>query len=527
MTLSYDRIAGIVRADLRFRFRRTTALVTLLVVGAGVYLIVPDIGSGRTLMQIEGRRVLYNSAAVALGTGMFCTLFLSLAGYYLVSNSFRRDILARTGFVIAATPVSNTEYILGKFIGSGIYLSAIMLTCMTSAMVMFFIRGEGELEPFTFLFTYAWMVIPAIAFCASAALAFEALPFLAGKFGDLLYFLLWGALLGFPIGLFEGHSRAEWLGMVDIVGIVQVLVQVREQFHTTSVSIGASTFNASLPPTVYTMLPWSWIMFVERLSTLILPALLLIVARGWFHRFNPARIKSSVRHGSKSLIVRVNALLKPVTRFIGPLGSIARFGGRASFSASVSADVLATLMLTPLTTISIVVFAIVSLSVDFSALRGGVLPALFVALILALADGAPRDRSAGMMGLIFTAPYLRANYVLWKFASSLCVAAAFTMVPAVRLFSAAPSAAFSLAIGSFFTASAAVALGVLSGSRKPFIAIFLMLLYVSLNSSNFPAFDFAGFYGRTTAGIQLTYAVLAVLLILAGHLRHRRTLANL
>src|SRR5882762_8540455 len=154
---SFERIAAIVRTDLHFRFRRTTALVTLLVVAAAVYLIVPDLGSGRTLMQIEGRRVLYNSAAVALGTGMFCSLFLSLAGYYLVSNSFRRDILARTGFIIAATPVSSTGYILGKFIGSGIYLTAIMLACMTSAMVMFFIRGEGRLEPFTFLFTYGWM----------------------------------------------------------------------------------------------------------------------------------------------------------------------------------------------------------------------------------------------------------------------------------------------------------------------------------------------------------------------------------
>jgi len=526
MTLPFERIAAIVRTELRFRFRRNTAIVTLLVVAASVYLIVPDIGSGRTLMQIEGGRVLYNSAAVALGTGMFCALFLSLAGYYLVSNSFRRDILARTGFIIAATPVSDAEYIIGKFLGNAVYLAAIMLACMTSAMVMFLIRGEGALDPFTFLFTYAWLVVPAIAFCSSAALAFEALPVLAGRLGDLLYFGLWGAMLGFPIALFVGQSRPEWLSMIDIVGIIPVLVQVRDQFHSTSISIGSSPYDASLPPVLYAGLPWSWGIIGERFSTLILPAALIMVARQWFHRFNPARIKSSARHGSRNVFVRTNALLKPVTRFIDPLASMIA-GSRASFSGAVSADILATLRLTPLTTISIVVFAIVSLSVDSTSLREGVLPALFLTLILALADGTPRDRSAGMMVLIFSAPNLRANYVLWKFTSALCVTICFMFIPAVRLFFAAPSAAMSLAIGSLFTASAAVTLGVLSGSQKAFIAVFLMLLYVSLNSSNFPAFDFAGFHARATAGIQLAYAVLAALFLLAGHLRHRASLKKL
>ena len=126
MKPSLARILAIVRTDFLFRFRRTAAVVALFVVAAGVYLIVPDISTGRTLIQIDGRRVLYNSAAVALGTGTFCALFLSLLGYYLVSNSFRRDIVSRTGYIIAATRVSNAEYMVGKFLGNIVYLTAIM-----------------------------------------------------------------------------------------------------------------------------------------------------------------------------------------------------------------------------------------------------------------------------------------------------------------------------------------------------------------------------------------------------------------
>src|ERR1700690_1723142 len=180
-------MAAIIRTDILFRFRRTAAIVTLLVAAAGVYLIVPDPATGMTLMEIQGVRVLYTSAAVALGTGMFCAIILIVAGYYLVANSFRRDLISRTGFVIAATQVTDSQYILGKFLGSTLYLTTVMLACMMSAMFMFLIRGEGPLQPFVFLSIYAWLVLPVVAFCSAAALAFESLPALSGRMGDLLY----------------------------------------------------------------------------------------------------------------------------------------------------------------------------------------------------------------------------------------------------------------------------------------------------------------------------------------------------
>jgi len=512
-------IGPIVRTDILFRFRRTSAVVTLLIVAAAVYFIVPDLTTGRTLMQIDGRRVIYNSAAVALGTAMFCTLFLSLLGYYLISNSFRRDIVARTGFIIAATPVSNAEYIIGKFLGNMLYLFAVMLTCMASAMVMFLIRGEGRLEPFVFLGIYVWITLPSMLFGAAAALAFEGLPVLSGRVGDVVYFFLWAAVLGLPASLMESSTGPGWLRIFDIVGFVPMFDVLQNQFHTKTMSIGASTFDVSLPPILFPGIPWSWELIGGRCANFFMPALLLTGARFWFHRYNPTRIKSSAHHAKRNLLSRVNAMLKPVTRFTQR--TILVGGSRTSFMSAVRADVFTTFALSPMTAIAIVVFAIISLLIDVSSLREGMIPAMVVALVIALADIATRDQSAGMMKLLYTAPRLKARYVGWKFGSALVVALCFTALPIVRLFAESPRPALSLFIGSCLLAAGAIAMGVLVRSQKLFIAFFLMLLYIGLNAANTPIFDFAGFQACATPGVQTGYALMAALLLIAAHFRQK------
>jgi hypothetical protein len=525
MIESLQRITSIVLADFKFRFRRTAAVVTMLVVAAGVYFIVPDLSTGRTLMQVGGGRVFYTSAAVALGTGMFCTMFISVIGFYIVSNSLRRDILTRTGFVVAATPVTSTEYILGKFAGNFLYLAAIALTCMTSTMVMFLFRGEASLEPLTFLRIYAWLAIPSIAFCSSVAIAFEALPLLSGRFGDVLYFLVWGGLLGVSGAYIDSHGSPGWMCMFDIVGIVSIIGFLREQFNVSSMSIGFSSFDASHAPILLIDMPLGGQLLLQRFSSLLLVAGFLTLARVWFHRFNPTRVKFSVRHARRNLFVRLNTLLKPATRVLRPFSALSTVRQqRASLFGAVRADVLATLELSPFVILAIVVFAILSLTLDTAALRSGVLPAAVIAIVIAVADIATRDHAAGTKALLFTAPHLKPNYVLWKCCSAFVIVLFFTGIPLVRIAFAAPNSAFSLLIGSVFMAATAIGFGVLTNSQKPFMATFLMLLYITLNAKEEAVFDFAGIYGRATAGVHAGYALLSVVCFAGAALKHKRSL---
>lgn len=259
-----------------------------------------------------------------------------------------------------------------------------------------------------------------------------------------------------------------------------------------------------------------------RLLALIVPAAVLVVARLAFHRFNPTRIKSFSIHARRSVLARINAVLKPATHFLQPL----LFGAqkeqsRTTFLDAVRVDVLMTLVLSPLTIVAIIVFAVLSLSLGVTSIQQGVLPAIIVTLVIVLADIVPRDTSSRMMSLLFTAPHLKTHYVWWKFAATLSLTLAFTLIPLVRLLLSGLPAATSLFIGSCFIAASAVGLGVLSRSQKPFIATFLLLLYISLNAASSPALDFAGFHNSASGAVQLGYAALTLGLILVAHVRHQ------
>jgi hypothetical protein len=522
MSDAFHRISAIIRTDILFRFRRTAALVTLLLVAAGVYLIVPDIKGGMTLMQIKGHRVLYNSATVALGTGMFCSIFLSLVGFYVVSNSFRRDIASRVAFILAATRVTNTEYIAGKFCGNVLYLASLMLACMLSAMVMFLIRGEGALQPEVFLVTYLWLTIPPIAFCSAAALTFESVPGLSGRIGDVVFFIVLVTALGVTAPASETNPHGAFLNAFDVVGVLPVLAQLKEQFHTQSWSIGSSPFDASLQPIVFPGISWGSQAIISRLLALIFPVTLLVVARLAFHRFNPTRIKSFSSHARRSILARINAMLKPVTGSLQPLLLGAQKGqSRTTFLDAVRVDVFMTLVLSPLTIVALIVFAVLSLSLGVTSIQQALLPAIIVTLVIVLADIVPRDASSRMTSLLFTAPHLKTHYVWWKFAATLSLTFAFTLLPLVRLLLNGLPAAISLFVGSCFIAASAVGLGVLSHSQKPFIATFLLLLYISLNAASSPVLDFAGFHNSASGAVQLGYAVLALGLIVIAHVRHQ------
>src|SRR6185295_14076006 len=83
------RLAAIVRADVLIRLRRPSTAVIFLLLSMTPYPWIPDISTGRTLIEIGGHRALYNSAAIGMGTAVLGTFFIGLAGFYVVSNALR------------------------------------------------------------------------------------------------------------------------------------------------------------------------------------------------------------------------------------------------------------------------------------------------------------------------------------------------------------------------------------------------------------------------------------------------------
>lgn len=501
------RIAAIILADFRIRFRRLSTLVIFLLLSAMAYAWVPDPATGRALLQINGQRALYNSAAVGMATAALCGLFIGLAGFYVISNTIGRDARSRCGFVIASTNAGSLEYLIGKFAGNVVFLATFTFGFMCSSMLMILVRGEAPLEPFVFAKQYL-LVVPSVIVSVSAiALLFESIPFLSGRFGDVAYFFVWCALLGVTVAGIENGGSPAIFGAFDISGLGFMIDSLKHQLHTNTISVGASSFDAHKGTFVFNGLHLASAWIVPRLLSMLIPIPILLLARVFFHRFDPVRVKQSSAKQRDSLFARINRIFKPLT---GRSMSLVARGHGPSLVRSALADAILTITTAPL-------LALAMLIVSFAAP-----PSIVIAgLGIAIAGIASRETQAGTNALTFAAPYIQPRFVAFKMLSTLFVMLPFAIVPLLR------GRPIPFAVAVLFLAAAATFLGFVSSNAKTFTVLFLTFWYVAVNDKGAtPALDFAGFNGSATPLVTAVYALLAIGFIMAAQATHAMRLSS-
>jgi ABC-type transport system involved in multi-copper enzyme maturation permease subunit len=246
------RILTIAATDVRMRVARGSTVVVLLALCVLAYVLVPDLSTGRALMQVNGHRALYNSATIALATSSLCATLLGLAGFYLTSNTVRRDMESRTGYVIASTRVRSIEYLTGKTLGSSAFLALVVLVYVLNVMAMQLLRGEARIVPLVYVVMFLAIVGPLIIVVSAIALMFACVRPLSGRMGDVLYFFLWAFLLSAPAAtaVGGGNGRGAYLDVFGMSFIINAANdQVTRDFHAhPEVSIGSSRFDATKAP---------------------------------------------------------------------------------------------------------------------------------------------------------------------------------------------------------------------------------------------------------------------------------------
>jgi hypothetical protein len=518
--MSAERLLAIIRADFLIRLRRPSTVVVFLLLSAVPYLWIPAPSTGRALMQIGNQRALYNSATIGMATATLATMFIGLFGFYVISNALRRDVLSRCGYVIASTTMRGSEYIAGKFAGNVVFLSVFTLGFMATSMAMVLVRGEAPLDPLLFAKQYLLLAPPAITFVSATAIAFECTPLLRTKFGDVFYFFLWVALLGAVVATLEKNAGAQWAHLFDISGFGMLQAQLRTFYGTESLSIGASTFDASKGTMDFAGLRLTPYWAMTRAFATLWPLGLLALARLFFHRFDPARVRAVPNEKSRrSWLGRLNFLAKPLARLVvRVLAPLSR--------TPAMTDALTTIAGFPLTVIAAIGFAVAALAVgDAKTLFSGVLPMATAGCAIAIADIASREKRAGTTALVFAAPRLRERFVFWKFSSTLLVALAFLGVPLACAIRTRPQMTVALLAGVVFVAAAATALGIVSANPKTFIVGFLTFWYMATQDRGAsPELDFAGWFGTATPPIVAAYALGALLLLAAAQLFHANEL---
>jgi uncharacterized integral membrane protein len=505
------RILTIAATDVRIRMARGSSAVLLVALCIFAYAVVPDLSTGRALMIVNGHRALYNSATIALATASLCALLLGMAGFYLISNTVRRDVDTRTGFVIASTSVRNAEYLWGKLLGNVVFLSLIVVVYMINVMAMQLLRGEAPLEPLTFIVMFAAVIGPVIIVVSGLALMFECVRPLSGRIGDVLYFFVWATLLSIPASTADAAkpglaSDFDVFGMAFIINAAKG--QAESDFHAhPEISIGSSRFDPAMSPWRFDGVEWTAPVVGARVASamLVLPALLI----AWlaFARFDPARIKGGTGGSRSSVRGRVAAPLRRALDTLRP----ASWAGPGLLRTTLG-EIALTIMLRPIIFVAALAAAVAGSLASAQSLRSTLLPVIFVALIATLAEIPTRDRIARMDGIRGGIAGVRDLSILSKLLGALGIALAFLAIPIVRIAVAAPASALSLVIGAAFVASAAVSLGTLARTPKLFAGAALLFLYVVMSTPGAAELDFAGWNGAATGRVRITYFLLAIVL---------------
>ncbi|MGI9086287.1 MAG: hypothetical protein ACR2HH_00875 [Chthoniobacterales bacterium] len=515
------RTWAIVRADFLIRFRRVSTLIVFLLLSAFAYVWVPAPATGRTLIQIDGQRALYNSGAIGLGTASLAMMFVGLFGYYVISNAIRRDVVSRCGLIAASTPMRSREYLLGKFFGNLAFLATFVAGFMLSSMAMLLVRGEAPLEPIVFVRQYLLLTPAAIVFVSAVAVLFESVPFLSGKIGDVFYFFFWMIFVGLAVGNQVSGGRINWARAFDFSGFGFMIDQMTHTLHTNELSIGASAFDPAKPPIWFPGLTMTADWILPRLCSLVIPLLFLPVAGFFFHRFDPVATRATSERASRNWLGRIQNLFKPVGRRVVAILMKPLRG--QSFATAVWADAVLTITLLPLVSLVFLAFAAAAL---FAPSPAEILPIIFAVLAIIISDVATRDLRAGTLANLYAAPRLREGFVCWKFCSAFLLSLLLCLPVLVRAGGRGGHALSMLGVGLFFVTASATALGTLSRNPKTFIVGFLSFWYLAINDKGAsPLLDFAGFNGVATAKTLMLYVALGVAGLLSAHLFQRARLS--
>ena len=518
---SLSRIVAIIRADYLVRFRRVSTVVVFLLLCAFAYVWVPAPSTGRTLIQLNGQRAIYNSGAIGLGTASVGMMFIGLFGYYVISNAIRRDIVSRCGVIAASTPMRSGEYLLGKFFGNLVFLTTFLAGFMLSSMAMLLVRGEARIEPLVFIEQYLLLTPAAIVFVSAVAVLFESIPFLSGKIGDVFYFFFWMSFVGLVVGGQVSGGKMNWARCLDFTGFGFMIDQMTRALHTTEVSIGASPFDPTKAPIVFPGLHWQSDWLGPRAISLLIPPLVFLPLAGlFFHRFDPVRTRRTAERSRRNWIGRIQSLFKPISRRAAAfLMSFAR--GQSLFSA-IWTDAVLTFTLAPLVLVAFIAVTIASLS---GTERSALLPIVFAVLAIIVSDIATRDRRAATTAILYGSARLRENFVWWKLGSVIALSIIFCAAPLARAALGGAAALGAVLIGILFVSALAVSLGTMTANPKAFIVGFLCFWYLVVNDKGVtPSLDFAGFYGRSSARTMAIYAGISAVTIMLTHLFHRAKL---
>jgi len=272
------------KADFLERTRRSSFLVTICLV---IYLGYA-VNTGQILITLDRYRGVFNSAWVGSMMALVITFFLGVAGFFLVKNTIERDEQSGVGQIIATTPLTRPQYLLGKWLSNFALLSTLVTILAFSALLMQILQREAaQIQIGSLVAPFLFIALPMMALLAALAVFFETVSWLKGGFGNLVYLCLFIFLFTAAIFL----TNAPWL---DVSGVSIVSSDMK-----TAAKAAFPDYNGDftlsmisekpLQSFVWPGLDWTVGLILQRLMWVPVSIGIVLSGAFFFNRFDPAR----------------------------------------------------------------------------------------------------------------------------------------------------------------------------------------------------------------------------------------------
>ena len=514
------------RADFLERVRRYSFLITLLFAMYFGYLAA----TGKVMLRVGDMRGVYNSAWIGALMSLVATTFLSLAGFYVVKNTIERDRATRVGEILASTPISKVLYLTGKWLSNFMVLGVMVAILGISGIAMQLWQGEDpHVNLWKLLAPFLLLALPAMALVAGVAVVFETISWLRGGFGNVAYFFLWTMGLAAPASAGAAGDTSPY----DWAGLSLVWSSMRAESHAAnnsfSFSLDVGSFNFVHSTFLWNGIAWTAGMILSRIAWIGFALALVAFSALLFDRFDPARgrLLENRRVASPEVLAEAEyrgAAPAPVVTLtpLGPAPAHFRFG------AMLAAELR--LMLKGQKWwwyAGAVVLVALSAALPGAQARGVALSVAWIWPVLMWSTMGVRESRDRTSQLLFSAPHPIARQLPAVWCAGVVLALITGSGFAMRLVLGGNwRGLLAWLIGAAFIPTFALALGVWSGTSKPFEILYTLLWYVGPMHATVPL-DFAGSAPATAfTRDPLVYLALAAgmaLAALAGRKRQLQT----
>lgn len=232
------RIRHVASADFRQRVHSKRLLVVLAVVAYFGYLV--NVGGVELVYQVpidggDSYRAYYGEPTAAfIGikaalTGSFVLLF---GGYSLLTGTLTRDQQTGVAQIIATTPVTDREILLGKWLSHLGIVSLLLVTLSVATVINHLVAGVGTTNPVAIIVPIFVFGLPLGGVVAGVSLLFEATDRLAGTLGSIVYFTLSIASLAALVAALDSYPGELPIAAraVDVLGYLLAYQVTAEPF---------------------------------------------------------------------------------------------------------------------------------------------------------------------------------------------------------------------------------------------------------------------------------------------------------